>query len=383
MPDGRGLRTTRILAGLVLALLCACGRAPAPAASTARDPDAPSRAREGALDLVEVARQDSDGADWAPAFEAASGCKLRRRLVADSTALLATSGSGDFDLVLAGSDVAASLVASGRVRALDSRRLGALATLPEALRELPGAVVGGVRYGVPVRWQPTVLAYDTRVFAEAPTSWSLLLAPAGDAVPGLAPAEPIALADAALYLATVRPELRIADPFALDERQYRAVLALWRQRHGQWRGVARSREDFADALANGVAAFAATPAQVRALQSASLPVAWTAPEEGVSAQLELAMLQASPRHPNCAQFWLEWSQTPKAQALLAARAGALPVRAEACATEPLAAAGACARDGMALLPVARFWRVPQARCGKRRCVPYSRWTRDWVALLGE
>jgi putative spermidine/putrescine transport system substrate-binding protein len=161
------------------------------------------------------------------------------------------------------------------------------------------------------------------------------------------------------------------------------VLALWRQRHGQWRGVARSREDFADALANGVAAFAATPAQVRALQSASLPVAWTAPEEGVSAQLELAMLQASPRHPNCAQFWLEWSQTPKAQALLAARAGALPVRAEACATEPLAAAGACARDGMALLPVARFWRVPQARCGKRRCVPYSRWTRDWVALLGE
>jgi hypothetical protein len=25
--------------------------------------------------------------------------------------------------------------------------------------------------------------------------------------------------------------------------------------------------------------------------------------------------------------------------------------------------------------------VPQARCGARRCVPYSRWTRDYLALL--
>ena len=59
------------------------------------------------------------------------------------------------------------------------------------------------------------------------------------------------------------------------------------------------------------------------------------------------------------------------------------MRAPACGLEPLAAADACMRDGMALLPQARFRRVPQARCGgKRACVPYSRWTRDYFALLG-
>jgi putative spermidine/putrescine transport system substrate-binding protein len=383
MSAGRGLRSRTGLAALLLALLCACQRAPAPSTGSARDPEAPSRAREGVLDLVEVGGAGRNGADWAPAFEAASGCRVRRHLVPDSTGLLALAGSSEADVLLAGGDVAASLVAAGRVRALDPARLGMLASLPEGLRELPGAVVGGVRYGVPVRWQPNVLAYDTRAFAEAPASWSAVLAPAGEATPGLAPAEPVAIADAALYLAAMRPDLRIADPFALDERQYLATLSLLRQRHRNWRGVAREPRGFAEAIANGVTAFAATPAQVRALQAASLPVAWTAPEEGVTAQVELAMLHVQARHPNCAQFWLEWSQSPRAQAQLAARAGALPVRAAACTLEPLATPGACARDGMALLPQAHFWRVPQARCGKRACVPYSRWTRDYFALLGE
>ena len=383
MSSWRGWRSTGALAAMLLALCGACQRERAPAANAARDPDAPSRAREGALDLLELARPGIEGADWAPAFEAASGCKLRRRLAEDSTRLLALAGGSEADLVLAGGDIAATLVAGGRVRALDPGRLASLTALPAPLRDLPGAMVDGVRYGLPVRWQPNVLAYDTRVHAEAPASWSALLAPAGEATPGLAPPEPIAIADAALYLATVRPELRIADPYALDERQYRAALSLLRQRHAHWRGVARTPAELSEAIGNGVDAFMATPAQVRALQAASVPVAWTAPAEGVSAQVELAMLDAQARHPNCAAFWLEWSQTPKAQALLAARTGALPVRVQACTLEPLAASGACARDGMELLAQARPWRVPQARCGGRACGPYSRWTRDYLALLPE
>jgi putative spermidine/putrescine transport system substrate-binding protein len=368
---------------LALALLAACSRGRAPGSEAVRDADAPSRAREGALVLLEVQRPAVEGvADWAPAFEAASGCKLRRRFAHDADDLLVRAASGEADLVLAGGEVAANLVAAGRVRPLDGARLAPAASLPAPLRALPGLQDGALRYGLPVRWHPIVLGYDTRAYAQAPASWSALLAPAGEATPGLGGAEPIAIAEAALYLATMRPELRIADPYALDERQYAAALSLLRQRARHWRGTGVDAAGIGEALDNGVTAFAAAPSLVHALQAGTRPVAWTAPEEGVTAQVEVAMLQAQTRHPNCASFWLQWSQTPRAQALLAAHAGTLPVHAQACALEPLAGAGICERDGMALLSQARFRRVPQARCGKRRCVPYSRWTRDYFALLG-
>lgn len=365
-------------------LLGACSRGRAPGTEAARDPGAPSRAREGALVLLEVRHPAMEEfGDWAPAFEAASGCKLRRRYAADADDLLVRAATGEADLVLAGGDVAANLVAAGRVRPLAGATLPSTAALPAPLRALPGVQEGNARFGLPVRWYPIVLGYDTRAFAQAPASWSAVLSPAGEATPGLAAPEPIAIAGAALYLAAMRPDLHIADPYELDERQYAAVLSLLRQRARDWRGVGKDASSFGDALGNGVTAFAIAPARVHALQAASLPVAWTAPEEGVTAQVEVAMLHAQAQHPNCASFWLQWSQSPRAQAVLAARAGMLPVQPAACALEPLAGPRLCERDGMGLMSQARFNRVPQARCGDRRCVPYSRWTRDYHALLGQ
>ena len=371
-----------VMAALVL--LAACGRGRAPGNVAAHDPDAPSRAREGALALLEVRPEAAPQfPDWGPAFEAASGCKLRRLYAADANDLLVRAASGDADLVLAGGEVAGSLVASGRVRPLRGANVPPASAFAAPLRALPGLENGPSRFGVPVRWYPLVLGYDTRAFAQAPASWSAVFAPAGEATPGLAAPEPVAIAQAALYLASVRPDLRIGDPYALDERQYAAVLALLRQRARDWRGVARDGASIGEAMANGVTAFSSAPARVAALQASGLPVAWTAPEEGFTAQIEVAMLHAQAQHPNCAAYWLQWSQTPQAQALLAARAGMLPVQPAACRLEPLAAPRLCERDGMALMAQARFRRVPQARCGNRRCVPYSRWTRDYHALLGQ
>jgi putative spermidine/putrescine transport system substrate-binding protein len=382
MRKGRQAGVVAVAAALVL--LAACNRDRAPADRGAHDPGAPSRVREGALVLLEVRREAApEVADWAPAFEAASGCKLKLRYASDAGDLLVRAAGSGIDLVLAGGEVAANLVAAGRVRPLPGASLPPASALPMPLRALPGLQEGGLRYGLPVRWHPIVLGYDTRAFEQAPTSWSAVFAPAGEATPGLAAPDPIAIADAALYLAAVRPELRIADPYALDERQYAAVLSLLRQRARDWRGIATDTTGIGEAIGNGVGAFATAPARVAALQSAGLPVAWAAPEEGVGAQVEVAMLHAQAAHPNCASFWLQWSQMPRGQALLAARAGMLPVRAAACTVEPLAGPRLCERDGMGLMSQARFRRVPQASCGNRRCVPYSRWTRDYHALLGQ
>jgi putative spermidine/putrescine transport system substrate-binding protein len=379
-----GQRGSLAATAAAIVLLAACGRGRAPGNEAAHDPGAPSRAREGALVLLEVRPEAAPGfADWTPAFEAASGCKLQRRYAADGNDLLVRAAGGGADLVLAGGEVAANLVAAGLVRPIEGASLPPDSALPAPLRALPGLHEGRARYGLPVRWHPLVLGYDTRAFAQAPASWSAVFAPTGEPNPGVAAPEPIALAGAALYLATARPELRIGDPYALDERQYAAALSLLRQRAREWRGAGRDNASFADALANGVTAFAVAPARVAALQGAGLPVAWTAPAEGVTAQVEVAMLHAQARHPNCASYWLQWSQSPRGQALLAARAGMLPVQPAACLLEPLAGARVCERDGMGLMAQARFRHVPQARCGARRCVTYSRWTRDFHALRGQ
>jgi len=365
-------------------VLAACsgehgGKAQQPAAA------APARAREGRLDVLAVAGALPAGS--LQDFERNSSCKLQLRYAADPAELLELASTTRADLLLASGDNAASLVAAGRVRALAPAELPSLAGVPPRLRNLPGAVVDGRRYGLPWRWQANVLAYDSKHYAQAPTSWSLLFEPApagGVAAPHLMAApEPIAIADAAIYLAATQPELGIDDPYALDARQYAAALELLQAQRGAWRGKARDVPALAEAFRNGVSAAPATPAAVRALQAQGLPVAWTLPAEGGSAQVEVAMLHADAAHPNCAMAWMQWALQPQVQSRLAAATSALPVDAGACRLEPLDHADACARDGMALLPRLQPQHVPQADCGEGHCVPYSRWTQDYLSLVDE
>jgi putative spermidine/putrescine transport system substrate-binding protein len=375
------LRILLLASPLVLAACGSSKQAVAPA--VAGGSAAPARALEGHLDLLAVA--GAVPADALDEFAHDTGCVVRSRLAPGPAGLLELAAQADADLILASGDIAASLVSAGRAQAIDARQLPEVAKLPPRLRALPGSVADGRRYGVPWRWQPNVLAYDTKVHATAPGSWSVLYSPVAGAGPShlLAAPEPIALADAAIYLAATQAQLRIGDPYALDETQYTAALALLQAQRGAWRGRAGSAATQVEAFRNGVSAGPSTPALVRAMQAEGLPVAWTLPAEGGSAQVEIAMLHSEAAHPNCALAWMEWALAPATQARLAANAGALPVDAAACGLEPLKGDDACARDGMALISKLHFQHVPQAKCGKGACVPYSRWTRDYLALVGE
>ena len=371
-----------LLLALPLATSGCGGDGRAPDRATAADEGAAAQATEGKLELLAVA-----GALPATAlqdFERESACKVSPRYAAGPAELLEQAAQDGIDLVLATGDSAASLVAAGRVRGIDARRVPALANVHARLRNLPGAVVDGRRYGAPWRWQPNVLAYDSRRHEQPPASWSVLFEPSADAgAQSLAAPEPMAIADAAIYLGARQPALRIGDPYALDERQYAAALALLRAHRGDWRGSARTVAAQMEGFRNGVGAGPSVPAAVRAMQAEGLPVAWTLPAEGGSAQVDVAMLHAEAEHPNCAIAFMQWALKPATQARISAASGMLPVDPAACRLEPLAGADACARDGMPLLPRLHPQHVPQAQCGEARCVPYSRWTRDYLALLGE
>jgi hypothetical protein len=230
----------RLIFLLVLLLpLSGCGEGgPSPFRAASRAAPAPARALEGRLEVIATAGRVP--ANAFRAFEQESRCRIELAVARGPAELLELAAQRDADLVLASGENAASLVAAGRVRALDPVRLPALAQTPERLRDLPGALADGRRYGLPWRWQANVLAYDSKREAQAPTSWKFYFEPAeGESAPRLlASAEPVAIADAAIYLAATQPGLRIGDPHALDERQYAAALALLQRQHLAWRGAA-------------------------------------------------------------------------------------------------------------------------------------------------
>ncbi len=146
---------------------------------------------------------------------------------------------------------------------------------------------------------------------------------------------PIYIADAALYLKSAKPELGIQNPYELTETQYKAVLDLLRAQqpliHRYWHDATVQMSDFKN---EGVAASSSWGYMVNGLQADKQPVASTIPKE-------------------------------------------VPA---ACKESELLGAEGCKTNGFDTFDKIAFWKTPQAEGGK--FVPYSRWTQDYIAIMG-
>ena len=383
-----------LLAGAVALALSACGKkdeaAPAPDAQTA----AAEPVLEGQLDILAwpgyIERGSSDPAyDWVTQFEKDTGCKVSVTTASNSDEMVALMNQGGHDLVTATGDASVRLIAAGKVQAIDIGRVPSWSRIDPRLLEAAWHTVDGKHYGVPFQWGPNVLMYNTGVFKEAPTSWSVVfeeqVLPDGKSNKGRVQAfdVPIHIADAALYLMTRKPELGIRDPYELNEAQYAAALDLLRRQkalvHRYWHDPAVQVTDF---TSQGVVASGSWAHQVNQLREAGQPIASVIPEEGATGWADTSMLHAEAAHPNCAYNWKEWSLSPKVQGDVAAFFGSVPVVAEACTGNALLGPEGCKANGQDSFDQLHFWRTPDAQCGEGECVPYSRWTEDYLKLMG-
>jgi len=232
--------------------------------------------------------------------------------------------------------------------------------------------------------------YNTKLFPTAPTSWSVVFEPGK--LPGGQPNKgkvqaydgAIYIADAALYLMNKNPALGIKDPYELNEAQYAEVLKLLRQQkqltHRYWHDVTVQMNDFKK---EGVAASSAWGYTINTLQSENFPVAGTIPKEGATGWADTTMLHAQAKHQVCAYKWMEWSLNKNLQSALAEWFGSNPVVADACKTKAPGGSDFCASNGFDRFAQIRFWRTPVAKCATQgTCVPYSRWTADYIAIMG-
>ncbi len=351
---------------------------------------------EGEVSIVAwpgyIERGETDPAyDWVTGFEAATGCKVSVKTAGTSDEMVALMNEGGFDLVTASGDASLRLIAGKTVQEINPDLIPSWGTVDERLQMAPWHTVGGKHFGVPYQWGPNVLMYNTEVFKEAPTSWSVVFEeqtlPDGKSNKGRIQAfdGPIHIADAANYLMAHQPELGIKDPYELTEAQYQAALELLRQQHQivhrYWHDAMMQVDDFTN---EGVVASGSWPFQVNLLKSKDAPIASTLPAEGATGWADTTMMHADAEHPNCAYLWMEHSLAPKVQGDLAAWFGSVPSVPAACKGNELLTDEGCATNGIDDFAKIHFWRTPVAKCATQAegCVPYYRWVTDYIAILG-
>ena len=376
---------TAVLSAITTALLATAG-------VHAADLPKAIGAGEGQLNIIAwpgyIERGESDKSyDWVTGFEKETGCKVDVKTAATSDEMVSLMAKGGYDLVTASGDASLRLIAGKRVQPINTALIPNWKNVDPRLASGDWFVVNKQVYGTPYQWGPNVLLYNTEVFKTAPTTWGVLFEPQNfpDGKPNKGRVQaydgPIYIADAALYLKSAKPELGIKDPYQLTEAQYKAVLDVLRQQkpliHRYWHDATVQMSDVKN---EGVAATSSWGYMVNGLKADNQPVASTVPKEGATGWADTTMLHAEAKHPNCAYKWMDWSLQPKVQGDVAAWFGSLPAVPAACKASDLLGAEGCATNGFDLFEKIAFWKTPQAEGGK--FVPYSRWTQDYIAIMG-
>jgi putative spermidine/putrescine transport system substrate-binding protein len=385
-----------ILLTSIALIVAACGKKQEAPSERSAATTAASNAPEGQVDIIAWPGYIENGSsdpnyNWVTKFEQDTGCKVNVKTAGTSDEMVSLMTQGGYDLVTASGDASLRLIRGGTVQAVDISKIPAYDSIDSRLKEAPWHFVDGKHYGVPYQWGPNVLMYNTKIFKNAPTSWSVLFEeqkfPDGKSNKGRIQAYdgPIYIADAALYLSVKKPDLGIKDPYELNEQQYKAALDLLRKQHPlvqrYWHDANVQVQDFTN---EGVVASSSWPFQVNTLIANKQPISSTFPSEGATGWADTTMMHAQAKHPVCAYRWLEWSISPKVQGDVAAWFGSVPVVPTACQNNSLLGADGCKNNGIDNFDKIRFWRTPEAKCASHPegCVPYSRWTTDYVAIMG-
>jgi putative spermidine/putrescine transport system substrate-binding protein len=79
---------------------------------------------------------------------------------------------------------------------------------------------------------------------------------------------------------------------------------------------------------------------------------------------------------------MEHSISPKVQGDVSAWFGSLPAVPAACQGNELLGPEGCKTNGFESFEQIHFWRTPDGKCSTGECVPYSRWTQDYIAIRG-
>jgi putative spermidine/putrescine transport system substrate-binding protein len=342
---------------------------------------------EGALSILAWAGYAED--DWVKPFEKATGCQVTVKTFPTSDEAVSLVASGGYDVVSASGDASRRMMAAGTVEPVNTDLVPNYADVYPFLKDQSWNSVDGQMYGIPHGYGANLLMWRTDKVNPAPTSWSAVFDDASKyAGKVTAYDSPIYIADAALYLMNTKPDLGIKDPYALDQKQLDAAVALLKE---QRKSIGEYWSDYAkeqSAFKSGDSVIGTTW-QVIASGAADIdktPVEAILPDEGSTGWSDTWMVATKSQHKNCAYLWMNDIISPKANAAVAQYFGESPANPKAC---DIAAKGFCetyhAGDADYAAKI-HYWTTPTSACldGRKdvKCTTYQQWTQAWTEVKG-
>lgn len=401
------MRPTRFaITTAALALLTACGgstttgdgTAPAPGQTGFVPPKINALQNlgtgEGQVNLVAWAGYAEDGSndpkvDWVTPFEQESGCQVNTKVAGTSDEMVTLMRTGQYDAVSASGDASLRLIAAGTVAPINTNLIPNYTDVFDGLKSKPWNSVNGVAYGVPHGRGANLLMWRTDTVKPAPDSWNVVFDP-NSPYKGKVTAydSPIYIADAAVYLMATKPDLAIKNPYALDDKQFKAAVDLLKQQKqiiGEyWSDYTKEIQSFK----SGDSVVGTTwQVIVNVAKSEKAQVEAILPKEGATGWSDTWMVAAKAAHPNCAYKWLDWIISPEANAQVAEYFGEAPSNAKACeeTADPKHCETFHATDETYFSKV-HYWTTPIPQCldGRTdvRCTDYAEWTRAWTEIKG-
>jgi putative spermidine/putrescine transport system substrate-binding protein len=325
--------------------------------------------------------------DWVNPFTKATGCKVNVKSFATSAEAVQLFNAGGWDVVSASGDASLRLVYGGKVQPVNTALVPNYADIIPELKNQRWNSVGSTLYGIPHGRGANLLLYTKAKFPTAPTSWKDLFDPASPAKGKISPYDDsMAFADAAVYLMATKPELGIKNPYALDAKQFAAVVDLAKQQK------TLTAEYWSDYVKEGNALASGTVTEAQGWQitantanAKSDVVGAVKPTEGSTGWSDTWMVAKDTKNINCAYKWLDWIVSPDVNAQVAEYFGEAPSNAKAC--EKTADKNHCATyhaTDTAYWKDVWYWTTPTEKCLDGRtdtpCVPYEQWVREWSAL---
>jgi putative spermidine/putrescine transport system substrate-binding protein len=384
--------------------LSACGSSDSSGGSAGgfKAPDVPKVKslgdKEGAVNILAWPGYAEDGSndpatDWVTPFEKATGCQATVKYFGSSDEALNLMKSGDYDVVSASGDATLRLIAGGYVQPVNTDLLKNYGDIRSFLKNTAYNSVDGQMYGMPQGWGANLLTYNPDVVKPAPTSWADMFDPSSPYKGKISAYDsPIYIADAALVLKKTKPELKITNPYALDQKQFDAAVDLLKKQRAvvgeYWSDYAAQQQAFEkgdDVLGTSWQVI------VNLVQADKKPIEGVVPSEGSTGWSDTWMINSKSKHVNCAYAWLDYIGGPEGNAASAYYFGEAPANAKACDTiattdkDPSFCDTFHAGDE-AYAKQIYYWTTPISQCLDGRtdvkCVPYSEWAKAWTEIKG-
>ncbi len=323
--------------------------------------------------------------DWVTPFEEATGCQVDVKVYGTSDEAVKLMQGGGYDVISASGDASLRLIYGENLQPVNLDLVPNYADVFADLKGKSHNTVAGASYGVPHGRGANLLVWNKEKLGDTVDSWSIMFEPDSPAAGGVGPYDsPIYIADAAVYLMATQPDLGIKYPYALDQTQFDAAIALLKQQKPL---VGEYWSDYLKQIdaVNAGTMTGATSWQVIVNGLDPAVVGSTKAKEGATGWSDTWMIAKDTPNVNCSYKWLDWIASPAINAQAAEWFGEAPANSKACdlTADPEHCTKFHAGDTEYWTDV-YYWNTPSEACLDGRtdvkCVPYAEWSKAWSEL---